>query len=55
MLINALNERFGMNLTDADRIWFEQQEAHLREDDDVASRGAEQRLSAIQGVPRAYA
>jgi len=34
-LINALNERFGMNLTDADRIWFEQQEAHLREDDDV--------------------
>jgi type I restriction enzyme R subunit len=34
-LIAALNERFGMNLNDADRIWFEQQEAHLREDDDV--------------------
>jgi type I restriction enzyme, R subunit len=34
-LIQALNERFGMNLTDADRIWFEQQEAHLRADDDV--------------------
>ena len=28
-LIDALNERFGMNLTEADRIWFEQQEAHL--------------------------
>lgn len=35
VLIQSLNERFGMNLTDADRIWFEQQEAHLREDDDV--------------------
>lgn len=35
VLIESLNERFGMNLTDADRIWFEQQEAHLREDDDV--------------------
>jgi type I restriction enzyme R subunit len=34
-LIAALNDRFGMNLTDADRIWFEQQEAHLRDDDDV--------------------
>jgi type I restriction enzyme R subunit len=34
-LIGALNERFGMNLTDADRIWFEQQEAHLRDDDEV--------------------
>jgi type I restriction enzyme R subunit len=34
-LIAALNERFGMDLTDADRIWFEQQEAHLRADDDV--------------------
>jgi hypothetical protein len=34
-LIAALNERFGMNLTDADRIWFEQQEANLREDDGV--------------------
>ena len=34
-LIEALNERFGMNLTDVDRIWFEQQEAHLRGDDDV--------------------
>jgi type I restriction enzyme R subunit len=34
-LIDALNERFGMNLTDADRIWFDQQEAHLRADEDV--------------------
>jgi type I restriction enzyme R subunit len=34
-LINALNERFGMNLTEADRIWFDQQEAHLRADEDV--------------------
>jgi type I restriction enzyme R subunit len=34
-LINALNERFGMDLGDADRIWFEQQEAALREDEDV--------------------
>jgi type I restriction enzyme R subunit len=34
-LIDALNQRFGMHLTDADRIWFEQQEQHLREDQDV--------------------
>lgn len=34
-LINALNERFGMNLGDADRIWFEQQEEALAADADV--------------------
>ena len=34
-LIDALNERFGMNLPEADRIWFEQQGAHLRGADDV--------------------
>jgi type I restriction enzyme R subunit len=34
-LISALNERFGMSLGDADRIWFEQQEEHLQADDDV--------------------
>ena len=27
-LIAALNERFGLNLTEADRIWFEQQQSH---------------------------
>jgi type I restriction enzyme R subunit len=27
-LIEALNERFGTNLTDADRVWFEQQQLH---------------------------
>jgi type I restriction enzyme R subunit len=31
-LIDTLNERFGMNLGDADRIWFEQQEEHLHGD-----------------------
>lgn len=36
-LIDALNERFGMNLDDADRIWFEQQEEHLHADAEVAS------------------
>jgi type I restriction enzyme, R subunit len=35
VLINALNERFGMDLGEADRIWFEQQQAALREDEDV--------------------
>lgn len=34
-LINALNERFGMDLGEGDRIWFEQQEAHLRDDHNV--------------------
>jgi type I restriction enzyme R subunit len=29
VLIANLNERFGMNLTDADRIWFEQQKEHF--------------------------
>jgi type I restriction enzyme R subunit len=28
LLIQALNERFGTNLTDADRVWFEQQQIH---------------------------
>ena len=30
-LIAAINERFGLNLTEADRIWFEQQQQHLVE------------------------
>ena len=34
-LIAALNERFGMNLGDADRIWFEQQEEALAADANV--------------------
>jgi type I restriction enzyme R subunit len=34
-LIEALNERFGLSLGDADRIWFEQQEEHLQADADV--------------------
>lgn len=35
VLIDALNERFGMDLGEADRIWFEQQQAALRADDEV--------------------
>jgi type I restriction enzyme R subunit len=31
-LIDTLNERFGMNLTDADRVWFEQQKTAVLED-----------------------
>ena len=31
-LIADLNERFGLNLTDADRIWFEQQQQHYAND-----------------------
>jgi len=34
-LIADLNERFGLNLTEADRIWFEQQQRHLASDQDV--------------------
>lgn len=34
-LIDALNERFGMDLGDADRIWFEQQQAALAEDEEI--------------------
>jgi len=34
-LIAALNEKFGTDFTDADRIWFEQQEAHLVADEDA--------------------
>lgn len=34
-LIEALNERFNFDFTEADRIWFEQQEAYMREDDEV--------------------
>lgn len=32
-LIAALNERFGMNLGDADRVWFEQQLVDAKSDD----------------------
>lgn len=34
-LIKALNERFGMDLGEADRIWFEQQQAVLAADEEV--------------------
>jgi len=34
-LIADLNERFGLNLTDADRIWFEQQQQHYAKDPDL--------------------
>jgi type I restriction enzyme R subunit len=34
-LIADLNERFGLNLTDADRIWFEQQQKHYANDPDL--------------------
>jgi type I restriction enzyme R subunit len=34
-LIEALNQRFGLDLSEADRIWFEQQQAELGSDDDV--------------------
>jgi type I restriction enzyme, R subunit len=35
VLIDALNEQFGMNLTDADRIWFEQQRVAVLEREDL--------------------
>lgn len=35
-LIAAMNERFGLNLTEADRVWFEQQQQHLVEDAELA-------------------
>ena len=34
-LIADLNERFGLNLTDADRIWFEQQQQNYAIDPDL--------------------
>lgn len=34
-LIDQLNERFGINLTDADKVWFEQQKIALVEDKTV--------------------
>lgn len=39
-LIAALNERFGMELTDADQIWFEQQQQTLAEHPDVVEAAA---------------
>jgi len=32
-LIANLNERFGMNLTDADKVWFEQQKLAVKENE----------------------
>ncbi|MEV4462566.1 type I restriction endonuclease [Micromonospora echinofusca] len=34
-LIETLNQRFGMNLTDADRVWFEQQKQAIKDNDTV--------------------
>lgn len=35
VIIGKINEHFGMNLTDADRIWFEQQKQTVLEDDEA--------------------
>ena len=35
VIIGKINEAFGMNLTDADRIWFEQQKQTVLENDDA--------------------
>lgn len=35
VVIGKLNEQFGMNLTDADRIWFEQQKQTVLESDEA--------------------
>ncbi len=53
-LINALNERFGMNLSDADRIWFEQQQQALSEDDEVrqAAQGNDLQQFGVYLLPR---
>ncbi len=34
-LIATLNDRFGMNLTDADQVWFEQQKAAVKQDESL--------------------
>ena len=34
-LIAALNERFGMDLNDADRVWFEQQKQAVKDSEEV--------------------
>jgi type I restriction enzyme R subunit len=34
-LIETLNERFGMDLDEADRVWFEQQKTHMQNDTTV--------------------
>lgn len=34
-LIDVMNDKFGVNLTDADRIWFEQQELHLASNGEI--------------------
>jgi type I restriction enzyme R subunit len=34
-LIAALNQRFGMDLTDADKVWFEQQKQAVKESDEA--------------------
>lgn len=51
VLIDTLNERFGMNLTDADKVWFEQRSRRsgLRPG---PRRRAEQRPRPIPDLPR---
>ncbi len=47
-LIDALNQKFGLDLSEADRIWFEQQQAELGSDDDV-------RAVALHNDPEQFA
>jgi type I restriction enzyme R subunit len=35
ILIDQLNERFGMTLTDADKVWFEQQKQAVKDSDEA--------------------
>ena len=35
VLIDTLNERFGMSLTDADKVWFEQQKQAVKDSDEA--------------------
>ena len=35
-LIATLNDQFGMNLTDADKVWFEQQKQAVKDDEKPA-------------------
>ena len=36
VLIETLNERFGMSLTEADRVWFEQQKQAIKASADLS-------------------
>jgi type I restriction enzyme R subunit len=54
-LIDTLNTRFGMNLTDADAVWFEQQKQAVKQDEELRTVALHNDRDQYQIVLERYA